>query len=118
MGLSYDSKYRARFLFEMLRQAIENRSKGFNSTATHPHISFPGIPHYTNNQSLPPIRSHPPYSPKSPPASKQNRSISTDMDVATKKYGPVGTFGLLENSHFLSVEVAVSIGAKDQQMGK
>jgi hypothetical protein len=97
----------------MLRQAVENRSKGFNSTATHPHKSFPGIPHYMNNQFLPPIRSHPPYSPKTPPESNRYSSISTDREVATTKHGTIGTLERLENSRFLSVKVAVSIGTKD-----
>lgn len=72
---SDDPKHRAQALLEKLTQAIEMRSKQYSSTHSHPHASFLGIQHYTNDQhqiQKSSVSSPDPYTTKLPPRSQRN----------------------------------------------
>jgi hypothetical protein len=80
--LSNDSKHRAQILLEKLTQAIENRSKEFNSNHSHPHSSFLGVEHYKTDQlhsQRSSLSSPDPFTNKLPPKA-QRRSSSLNKN--------------------------------------
>jgi len=108
-----DSESRARILLEKLTFAIKNRSEGSNSTSTHPHESFPGIPHYLANQLLSQRSSmsyHNQYTEKRQQKSNNNideiYNISANDDQCIQR---VRSTTLVKKMSLLSAEIAVSV---------